>query len=114
MNTNVRRRGARFLDKLGRYAYYVGVVIFLLGLVTAPVYCKVRGCAGDPDEARRVLEGAGYSKIEIGGPNSWRCGQDDTSSNTFNALGPSGHYIEGTVCCSWGSCAKGCTIRIDR
>lgn len=92
--------------------YFLGVlvvIVFFGGLV----WMNTAGCPGDREEAYHVVEGAGYTKIEIGGPRAFKCGRDDTNSNTFTAIGPNGHYVEGVVCCSFLGCAKGCTLRFE-
>lgn len=110
----VRPKKPSFLRKLRR-AFYPALVIGLLVMfVLGGAWCRIRGCAADQDKVTHVLKGAGYSQIEIGSPNKWRCSSEDTSSREFSALGPTGNYVEGTVCCSLTGCAKGCTVRIDR
>lgn len=61
--------------------------------------------------AKATLVAAGYTQIELTG-HEWRTCGDDTTCTGFNALGPTGRYVEGAVGCGWSSCNKGCTIRI--
>lgn len=65
------------------------------------------GCS-DPAGARKALEGAGYTDIEITGVAWTGCGQDDYEETGFKAKGPSGKQVEGAVCSGW---PKGSTIR---
>ena len=68
------------------------------------------GCMSDGPKAKKVLTQQGYTDIAISG---WQfgCGEDDTYSTGFRAKGPTGHIVEGTVCC--GLMFKGCTVRIN-
>jgi hypothetical protein len=62
----------------------------------------------NPQESRRTLSNAGYSKITLGGYAMWMCGGDDTFATEFTATNPVGKRVSGAVCCGIG---KGCTIR---
>lgn len=62
--------------------------------------------------ARRTLEGAGYTDIELHGYAAWKCSKDDTTCTEFTATGPTGRRVHGAVGCGVG-CGKGCTIRTD-
>jgi hypothetical protein len=66
------------------------------------------GCS-DPDTARRALDGAGYTEIQITGWNWTGCAKNDTYSTGFKAKGPTGKPVEGVVCS--GMLLKGATIR---
>ena len=68
------------------------------------------GCTVPSDRARSVLSDAGFTEINLGGYSWLACGQDDTFSREFSAVGPSGKRVHGTLCCGF-SVGKGCTIR---
>lgn len=68
------------------------------------------GCTAEPD-ARRALEGAGYSDIQFTGYGWFDCGKDDSFATGFVATGPTGKRVTGTVCS--GLLLKGQTIRTD-
>lgn len=95
----------------GLTAFFIllGTLVFFGGLI----WSQTSGCSGDPDHAKRLVEDAGYTKVEVGGARGYRCGRDDNRSNTFSAIGPNGRYVEGVVCCSFMGCAKGCTLRFE-
>jgi hypothetical protein len=61
-----------------------------------------------PDDARRTLEAAGYSDIEITGYKAFGCSEDDYFHTGFRATGVNGQPVEGVVCGGW---LKGSTIR---
>lgn len=65
------------------------------------------GCT-DSAAARKALEGAGYTKIEITGYSYFGCSDSDTFHTGFEAIGPTGIPVEGVVCSGW---FKGATIR---
>jgi hypothetical protein len=110
---DIRPSYSSIVAKIGRgLAWILGVAVFL-AMIIGLVWKGRTGCEGDPDRARAVLEGAGYTDIEIGGANGWRCGENDGESNSFTALGPTKKYVEGVVCCSRNGCSKGCTIRME-
>jgi hypothetical protein len=68
----------------------------------------VLSACSDADGARKALEGAGYTDIEITGVAWTGCGQDDYETTSFKAKGPTGKSVEGAVCGGW---PKGATIR---
>lgn len=73
------------------------------------------GCT-DPDRSSRVLDQAGYTKIQIEGYAYFGCSEDDNVRTEFSATGPSGKPAHGVVCCQWSlveGAAKNCTIRLD-
>lgn len=78
------------------------VLIFVL------VACLI-GCSSAND-ARRALEGAGYTNIHTDGYRFFGCGKEDTFKTGFSAVGPTGKRVTGVVCSSW---TKGSTIRTD-
>lgn len=63
-----------------------------------------------PDKAKRVLEQAGYTDIQITGYRPFMAGKDDTFSTGFRAKGPTGKVVTGAVT---GGVLKGSTIRLD-
>lgn len=67
------------------------------------------GCSSDND-ARRALEGAGYTNIQTTGYSFFGCGKEDSFRTGFTAVGPSGVAVSGVVCSGW---FKGATIRTD-
>ena len=69
------------------------------------------GCTVPTTKAQRVLVGAGYTDIVLGGRAWFACAKDDTLASRFRAKGPHGQAVEGAVCC--GALAKNCTIRLD-
>lgn len=78
-----------------------------LMILTALV--ALAGCS-DSDGARKALEGAGYSDIQIGGYQFTGCGESDWTSTGFTAKGPTGKPVDGVVCGGW---PKGSTIRTN-
>ena len=78
----------------------------LLILLTA---LTLSSCA-DAQGAQRVLEGAGYTKIEITGYQFFGCGNEEVHTG-FKAEGPTGHPVTGVVCA--GLIGKNSTIRLD-
>lgn len=69
------------------------------------------GCRVPADRATQVLEGAGYTQIQLGGRAWLRCSEDDSLARVFAAKGPTGQPVKGAVCC--GLLAKNCTIRLN-
>lgn len=67
------------------------------------------GCT-DADGARKALNGAGYTDIQVGGYDVFACGQDDQYSTEFKAKGPTGKPVQGVVC---SGVFKGSTIRTN-
>lgn len=77
--------------------------ILLVALVLA-------GCTNETD-ARRALDGAGYSNIALQGYAWFACdGKSDTFATKFSANGPTGKPVSGAVCSGF---LKGSTIRTD-
>ena len=74
------------------------------------VMLALTGCASNPNEVLRVLESAGFTNVELKGYSYFGCGEDDVYKTKFIAKGPTGQYVEGTVCSGW---FKGSTIRLD-
>jgi hypothetical protein len=69
------------------------------------------GCTVPSDRAMHVLNGAGYTEINLGDRAWYGCSQDDSMNRKFVAKGPSGRRVSGVVCC--GAWAKSCTVRLD-
>jgi hypothetical protein len=63
-----------------------------------------------PEDARRALEAAGHTDIEITGYRFFGCGQEDLFRTGFEALGPRDARVTGVVC---GGVFKGSTVRYD-
>lgn len=110
---NIRPRGWKRMSGIAQIAVYAFGTIVVLALIGGLTWCSQTGCEGDRDNARRIVESAGYDKVEVGGAHQWKCGRDDGRSNTFTAISPNGKYVEGVVCCSAMGCAKGCTLRFE-
>lgn len=110
MKYNIR---PRLFQRAGIFVKWFVAMAVGITFICGLTWCMSEGCEGDHQRARQVLQGAGYSKIETGGAHRWRCGREDGESNTFSAIGPSGRYVEGVVCCGYNGCNKGCTIRIE-
>lgn len=72
--------------------------------------CALAACT-QPDNARRVLEDAGYKDVQMHGYDWLNCSKDDTYHDKFSAVGPSGRRVSGVVCA--GLLFKGATIRLD-
>ncbi len=70
---------------------------------------SLAGCT-DNDGARRALEDAGYSDIQVGGYALFSCSDKDTFATKFTAKGPTHKPVSGAVCSGW---FKGKTIRLD-
>lgn len=68
------------------------------------------GCT-QPDTAKRVLEGAGYTEVKVGGYDFFNCSKDDTYRTKFVAKGANGKPVSGVVCA--GLLFKGATVRLD-
>jgi hypothetical protein len=71
----------------------------------------VGACDVPAAKTKHVLEGAGYTKIEVGGHAWFACSGDDSLATEFTAVGPSGKHVSGSVCCGWAM--KDCTIRSE-
>lgn len=81
--------------------------IFTLAFIAG----TIAGCTVPNSKARRILEGAGYTDIDLGGYAWFDCSEDDSLASDFTAKGPNGQIVHGAVCC--GMLAKNCTIRLD-
>jgi len=79
-------------------------------LLFAAVIASLSACT-QPDRAHAVLEGAGYTQIQMQGYDFFNCSEDDTYHDKFTAVGPSGKRVSGVVCA--GFMFKGATIRLD-
>lgn len=77
------------------------LMLILIGLLSA--------CTA-PETATRVLESNGYKNISITGYSWFSCGEDDTFSTGFEAVGPTGNSVKGTVC---SGLFKGATLRFE-
>ena len=76
--------------------------------VIAMVSLALCGCLPEND-SRRVLEGSGYTQIELGGMAVFGCSEEDDLSREFKAVGQGGKPVEGVLC---GGFLKGITIRM--
>lgn len=76
------------------------VVSLIIGLCAA---------CSSPEDARRALNGAGYSKISTHGYDFFACGQDDFYHTKFSATNMQGKRVSGVVCS--GLLFKSATIR---
>lgn len=65
----------------------------------------------DSDGATRVLKESGYSSISITGYRWFTCDKNDYYHTGFDAVGPTGQHITGTVC--KGFMFKASTVRLD-
>jgi len=74
------------------------------------VLALLAGCTNESG-ATRALQGAGYTHIKLTGYRWLSCGKDDTYADGFEAIGPTGGKVSGTVCA--GLMFKGSTIRLD-
>jgi len=63
-----------------------------------------------PETAQKVLASQGFTKIQTQGWGMFGCGQDDTFSTKFTAVGAKGENVSGVVCGGW---MKGSTVRFD-
>lgn len=79
-------------------------------LIAALAVLSLSGCT-DAENATRVLENAGYSDIYITGYKVFSCSEDDFQHTGFNAVGPTGKRVSGTVCS--GVFFKNSTIRFE-
>ena len=68
------------------------------------------GCT-QPQKAKQVVEGAGYSNVVITGWRPFAGSDDDTFKTGFRATDQRGKVVTGTVCS--GLLFKGSTIRMD-
>lgn len=67
------------------------------------------GCT-DPNVARRALEQAGLTDIEIGGYAAFSCAESDMFATKFTATNIRGLRVSGAVC---SAPLKGATVRYD-
>lgn len=72
--------------------------------------CLATAACSSEGDARRALNGAGYTHIQITGYRLFGCAKSDTFSTGFEAVGPGGARVSGVVCSDW---LKGSTIRTD-
>ena len=88
------------------------ISIFLAVLLRpASAISQTKGWATDPQTTISVLKDAGYSQITVGG-FSWFSGCVGSWYQTsFTAFGPTGRWVEGTVCS--GIITKGAQIIIN-
>lgn len=87
------------MKKLKRTTFVFSALIALLML---------SACTSDSD-AKRALNGAGYTDISIGGYDWLGCSKDDFFHTEFTAKNPAGNMVSGTVCS--GLLFKNATIR---
>jgi hypothetical protein len=82
---------------------------FLTIAILVATCIGLSGCT-DAEDAKRALEGMGYSDIEIKGYAWTGCGGEDNFRTAFKAVGPTGKAVTGVGCSGWW---KGTTIRFD-
>lgn len=58
----------------------------------------VLSSCSDGEGTTKLLEEQGYSNIVIKGYDGWSCHDDDHFSTEFEATGPTGKQVHGTVC----------------
>jgi len=78
-------------------------------LIASLLALTLTGCAS-PDHAQQVLVDAGYSNVRTGGYSWLGCGKGDIYATNFEAVGPTGRPVKGTVCSGF---FKGATIRFN-
>ena len=78
-------------------------------LIASALALALTGCAS-PDHAQQVLVDAGYSDVRTGGYSWLGCGKGDIYATNFEAVGPTGRPVKGTVCSGF---FKGATIRFN-
>lgn len=86
--------------------------------VLAGLFAATLGVAGlnlvgleDRDGAMTALQDDGrFTQIEVGGRDSFSCGNGDLYRTHFTALNQNNKKVEGTVC---AGIFKGSTIRLD-
>jgi hypothetical protein len=78
-------------------------------ILSAVVFCALGACT-DETTARRALDAAGFSDIQITGYGLFDCSKDDQLHTRFAATGPTGKRVSGVVC---SGLMKGSTIRFD-
>jgi hypothetical protein len=77
------------------------IALIIIGLT-------ITACTNE-GSARNALEGAGYTKINFTGYDFFSCAKGDFYHTGFQATGPTGKTISGTVC--EGLLFKNSTIR---
>jgi len=82
--------------------------IVLVGTLTFPLISIFYGY--DADNAKRILESSGFSKIETGNHKMFSCPQEFYATK-FTAIGPTGKKVKGAVCS--GIFLKDATIRFE-
>lgn len=88
---------------------HVFMSLLVIAAIGAAVIFTPIGCT-QPDDARRVLESAGYKNVEITGWRPMMAADDEQYSTGFSAIGPSGQRVTGAVT---ARAFGGSTIRID-
>lgn len=74
------------------------------------ILLALSGCT-QPENARRVVESAGYTNVVMDGYDWFNCAEDDIYHDKFRATGQNGKPVSGVVCA--GLLFKGATIRLD-
>lgn len=82
-------------------------ILLALALSSSLLGC---GILTQPDKSQRILEGQGYTRVEITGYRFFACDDHDTFSTGFKAISPAGHEVTGVVCAGF---LKKSTIRLD-
>lgn len=77
--------------------------------ITTAIALFASACVVDSDAARKTLDEAGYTDIQIDGYSPLSCGEEDYSATAFCARNVNGKVACGVVCC--GLVMKQCTIR---
>jgi hypothetical protein len=89
-----------------------GVGLVILGCMVVCLIAIVNGWGmTDADGAKRVLTESGYSSISITGYRWFTCDKHDYFHTGFDAVGPTGQHVTGTVC--KGMVFKSSTVRLD-
>jgi hypothetical protein len=78
-------------------------------LIASVLALTLAGCTS-PDRSQQVLVDAGYSNVRTGGYSWLGCGKGDIYATNFEAVGPTGRPVKGTVCSGF---FKGATIRFN-
>jgi hypothetical protein len=68
------------------------------------------GCTQGPDKIVQLLEAQGFTKVQKKGYDFFGCSEDDEFRTKFEAIGPTGKPVSGTVC---SGILKKATIRFD-
>jgi hypothetical protein len=93
---------------------FTNIVIALLAIVFLVGTCGRGGCV-QQDVARRALENAGYTEVQITDHKwfavSWRGCGNDAARFDATAKNPKGDYVDVYVCAGW--LLKGSTIRSE-